>query len=243
MFCINLFFFPSERTLMSHGTFTLHRTRKQSTNGSHIMKCWNIFITDHVRSTREGYVLTRVCPSICLSTPRRRGGTPARFRQGEVPQPGGVPEPGPGGGYPTSGTPPPSDLAGGGTLTGGYLAGGYPNRGVPHLRYPPVRPGQGGVPRPGGGGGTPLSSTWYAAVGMPLVFTQEDFLVKCNLAFLPYKSLSFFHFVLCLCQIQWWPQWVREKYSRRRSNADSTIVLLPTLSHHLYAMRKNWSIF
>ena len=27
-------------------------------------------ITDRVRSTREGYVLTRVWPSICLSTPR-----------------------------------------------------------------------------------------------------------------------------------------------------------------------------
>ena len=28
--------------------------------------------TDRVRSTREGYVLTRICPSVCLST----GGTP-----------------------------------------------------------------------------------------------------------------------------------------------------------------------
>ena len=40
----------------------------------------NFFITDRVRSTREGYVLTRVCPSIhpsiCLSTGVR--GTPAR---------------------------------------------------------------------------------------------------------------------------------------------------------------------
>ena len=38
-------------------------------------------VTDRVRSTREGYVLTRVCPSICLST----GGE-------------GVPQPGPAGG-------------------------------------------------------------------------------------------------------------------------------------------------
>ena len=62
------------------------------------------------------------------------------------------------GGYPTLGTPP-SDLA----------------RGVPHLGYSPVRPGW-GVPRRGGG--YPISSsTWYAAVGMSLAFTQENFLV------------------------------------------------------------------
>ena len=49
------------------------------------------FITDRVRSTREGYVLGRVCPSVCLSTPG--GGYPS-------PGPGGVPQPGPGG-YPS----------------------------------------------------------------------------------------------------------------------------------------------
>ena len=39
---------------------------------------------------------------------------------------------------------------------------------------PPIGPGQGGYPD---GGYPTLSSTWYAAVGMPLAFTQEDFLV------------------------------------------------------------------
>ena len=68
--------------------------------------------------------------------------------------------------------------------------GGTPARsiqGVPQPRpgwggYPPARSGWGGYP------GTPpwQDSTWYAAIGMPLAFTQEDFLVcvflvtKCN---------------------------------------------------------------
>ena len=33
-----------------------------------LAKCLSYFINDRVRSTREGYVLTRVCPSVCLST-------------------------------------------------------------------------------------------------------------------------------------------------------------------------------
>ena len=86
----------------------------------------------------------------------------------------------PSGGYPTSDTPL-SDLA-----------WGYPCGRVPHLRYP--RPGltegtpagRGTSPqvspiRPGWGGGYSTScnrwSTCYATVGMPLAFTQEDFLV------------------------------------------------------------------
>ena len=58
-------------------------------------------VTDRVRSTREGYVLTHVCPSVC---PHLEGG---------------VPQPGPGGGegYPSQ------VQAGGGTPTGG---GGTP---------------------------------------------------------------------------------------------------------------------
>ena len=76
------------------------------------------FITDRVRSTRECYVLTRVCPSthpsVCphlggypgqvqtggggYPSQVQAGGTPARSRQG-------VPQPGPAGGYPTLGTP------------------------------------------------------------------------------------------------------------------------------------------
>ena len=123
-------------------------------------------ITDRVRSTWEGYVLTRVCPSINLSI-HTQGGTSARSSWGG----GGVPHLGylpirPGrGGYPTSGTPP-SYLAGGGggTLMGGYPTSGtppgpgqgYPDRGVPHLRYPPVRPGQGGTRWRGG---------WYPTSG------------------------------------------------------------------------------
>ena len=171
-------------------------------------------ITDRARSTREGNVLTRVCPSICLPTPGG-GGTLARSRgyPSQV-QWGGWPG---WGGTPARGTPrrvPLSDLAGGThlgypplNLAGGYpcrreyrtsgtplsdLARGYPTSGTPRQTWQ-------GVPLPGGyptldtppppsdlimrvalpGGGVPHLewSTWYAAVGMPFAFTQEDFLV------------------------------------------------------------------
>ena len=100
-------------------------------------------VTDRVRSTREGYVLARVCPSIHPSICPHLGGVPPPGPAGGVPRqerdtPMGVPHLGyphqtwpggtPTGGYPTSGTPL-SDLA-----------GGYPDGGVPHLGYPP-RPG------------------------------------------------------------------------------------------------------
>ena len=85
-----------------------------------------------------------------------RGGTPSQV--------GGVPSPR-SGGYPVPGL-------------GGYLVpgpGGYPV------------PGPGGYPIPGLGGtpGTPprqssTASTCYAAGGVPLAFTQEDFLVFCD---------------------------------------------------------------
>ena len=111
------------------------------------------------------------------------GGTPARSRQAGGT--GGYPPsdlargyPCRGGGSPTLGTPcqtwlggtpawgtppqvPPLDLAGGDLIypTSGTPCqtwpGGYPCWGVPHLGW----------------------STCYAAVGMPLAFTQEDFLV------------------------------------------------------------------
>ena len=62
--------------------------------------------------------------------------------------------------------PPPSQVRtrGEGSPAGGYP--GYPLAGYPG--YPPCRipPGQ-----------ESTRSTWYAAVGMPLAFTQEDFLV------------------------------------------------------------------
>ena len=76
----------------------------------------------------------------------------------------------PGWGYPDRGVP---------TLGTPHQTWGYPNQGVPHLRYPPSDLAR-GVPRQGGG--TPPSSTWYAAVGMPLAFTQEDFLVYLELS-------------------------------------------------------------
>ena len=97
------------------------------------MEYW--IITDRVRSTREGYVLTRVCPSICLSTPG--GGYPSQIQMG-VPLLKG---------YPTLSTPPPF-----------YLVGGTP----PQVPPPSIRPGwgvppppppsdlAGGYPRPGG---------------------------------------------------------------------------------------------
>ena len=72
-------------------------------------------------------------------------------------------------------------------MVGGYL--GYPQPGLdggtqgtpmtglgtPHhdwMGYPPFPPWVGGVPPPH------IASTCYAAGGMPLAFTQEDFLVK-----------------------------------------------------------------
>ena len=110
---------------------------------------------------REGNVLTRVCPSICLSTggvpishnalqhfpechgAAGQGGYPARSSWGGYPG-GGVPWPGgyPGwGGYPgrgdtlAGGIPWPGGYPGqGGTLLGGYPGqGGYPARGGTQL--------------------------------------------------------------------------------------------------------------
>ena len=45
-----------------------------------------VIFTDRVRSTREGYVLTRICTSVCLST--GGGGTPTRSDRGGVSWPG-----------------------------------------------------------------------------------------------------------------------------------------------------------
>ena len=116
---------------------------------------------------------------VCQSTPRR----------------GRVPWPGPykgGGGEPWAGL-----TGGGGTPARSNGGGrypsqvhmGYPRWGTPWQGWgtPPARTGWGipdmgytpnGVPPPPP---PPVQdrkwSTWYAAVGMPLVFTQEDFLV------------------------------------------------------------------
>ena len=58
---------------------TLNRYQTRDSNA-------NFIFTDHVRSTREGYVLTRVFLSVCLST----GGYPT-WLGGRLPQPGGTP--------------------------------------------------------------------------------------------------------------------------------------------------------
>ena len=137
--------------------------------------------TDHVRSTTEGYVFT----GVCLLTPGG-GGTPAnggavpkgtyppRSRWGErVPQGiyppsrsrqgGTYPPPGPDGGrgYPKVSTLHPGQDR------------GYPNVPTPDqgIYAPPSS-------QPGLMGLDNIWSTWYAAVGMPLAFTQEDFLVS-----------------------------------------------------------------
>ena len=78
-------------TMISLYLISKGRWREEAVNPIHNCR---IFITDRVRSTREGYVLTRVCPSVCLSTggvphlARWGGGTPAMSSQG-VPQSGG----------------------------------------------------------------------------------------------------------------------------------------------------------
>ena len=101
---------------------------------SNIILCRPV-ITARVRSTREGNVLTSVCPSIHPSV-CPQGGVPGPPRGGTRTPPGGYPDPPPGG-YPD------------------------PPRGVPSQ----VPPGQ------------DRRSTHYTAGGMPLAFTQEDFLV------------------------------------------------------------------
>ena len=152
----------------------------------------NNVITARVRSTREGNVLTRVCPSVCP-----QGGYPypimlcnisqnAMGQLGGVPcqvQLGGYPARSSPGGYPGWGVPWPGGYPGrGGTLAGGTLAGGVPwpggtlAGGVP---WPGGYPGQGGTLARGGtqlGQHSGVLAT--TAGGMPLAFTQEDCLVS-----------------------------------------------------------------
>ena len=97
--------------------------------------------------------------------PRSRwGGTPSRSRQWGVPHPRswGDPLPGAGGGYPIPGP-------GGGVPPSQVQAGEVPHprsrQGGTRLGYPPT-PGR-----------SSIECICYAAVGMPLAFTQEDFLV------------------------------------------------------------------
>ena len=129
--------------------------------------------TDRIWSAREGNVLTHVCPSICLSTPRGvpepdpcGGGTPAQIQVG-VPPAGGTPPQ----------VPPHVKPGQGSTLTGRVPHLEYPPsdlegvswQEVPHLRYPPVRPGwrvpwqrrypTSGTPLSDLGGGTLMGGT------------------------------------------------------------------------------------
>ena len=163
-----------------------------------ILTLWLLVFTTRVENTREGTVFTgSVCPHF-LGVPhprcRREGGTLSQVLAGG----GGVPHPADGRGIPY----PRSRWRGTiqQLIEGGYPIPGpgggwyYPLQlmGVPHPRsrqgvpYPAV--GGGGYPVPKTGWGTPppprvrrqssIASTCYVVVGMPLAFTQEDFLVK-----------------------------------------------------------------
>ena len=119
-----------------------------------------------------------------LSAPGWGGGYPypimfCNISQNAMAQPlGGLPcQVQPGGGYRGGGHTPPA-----------RSAGGVPGRGVPwqggtQVRYPlPPHPrqvswGGGGYPAGGYPGQDNIGSTCYTAGGMPLAFTQEDFLV------------------------------------------------------------------
>ena len=110
----NSSFSPSQCTLMT--TVRIYNAL------SFTISFETFIITDRVRSTREGYVLTRVCPSVCP-----RGSTPP-VQAGR-----GVPRPGPDGGYPSQ-----VQLRVGGTLARSHstLDWGYPCQvqigGYPH---------------------------------------------------------------------------------------------------------------
>ena len=116
-------------------------------------------------------------------------GTPPGGTQVQVPPGGGTRVRSPLGGYPVPGTPPPG-VPGSGSPPGGYPGQVPPPRGGTRVRYPPggrsgYPPGgvPGGVPRSGypPRGGYPGRTTegvlTTTAGGMPLAFTQEDFLV------------------------------------------------------------------
>ena len=110
------------------------------------------FFTARVRSTREGNVLTSVCPSIHPSVCPRGGGVPIshnalqHFPECHEAAAGGVPGSGtPRGGYPAQ-VPPR-----GGTRLRYPPPGGYPGQVPPPGGYPGQVPTH---PPPGGGGGT-----------------------------------------------------------------------------------------
>ena len=133
-----------------------------------MLKKWNLIIfTEPVRSTREGYVLTRVCPSIILSVHPWGGGYPSQVHVGRVPHPTlGTPPIRPGQGVSLLGVPQQGELP---------LPGGYPTSGTPLLDlarvYPQATPA-GGYPS----SGTPIRPCWgypcqrgYPTLGTPLL--------------------------------------------------------------------------
>ena len=114
-----------------------------------------VIFTDRVRSTREGYVLIRVCPSVSpQGTSTWPGGVPqSGLMGGGLPQPGpaagwypsqvqwwGVPWPGPARGISQPG------LTAVGTLARPSLGGGYPTWLMGHPQPGLIGGTQGGVP-------------------------------------------------------------------------------------------------
>ena len=138
-----------------------------------VTELFNIAVNDF-DAKYEGRLCFDTCLSICLSV-HREGTPPGQVQTRGVPWPGptggGVPQPGPMGGTPSQ-------------VQWRYTQGGVPpsRNGVPPWQ---------GVPSTGRGYPPPRYrttddrwSTWYAAVGMPLAFMQDDFLVvigvRCN---------------------------------------------------------------
>ena len=135
---------------------------------------FTLFVCPHL----GGYPYPIMLCNISQNAMRQWGGSgnPPGGVPGQVPPPGGVRVP-PRGGT-RSGTP----QGGPGTPPGGYpvrYPGGFwvhPPGGYP-VRYPPGGGTQSGTPPGGVPGQDNRRSTHYTAGGMPLAFTQEDFLV------------------------------------------------------------------
>ena len=127
----------------------------------------NVVVTSRVRSTREVNNMTHVCLCVCS-----QGGT--YLARGDTYLGWGVPTLA--GGYLLwlGGT----YLSWGGTYLGGtYLGHGGTYSGQGYLPWPgiPTPSAKVGPPTPGRQSST--ANTCYTADGMPLTFTQEDFLV------------------------------------------------------------------
>ena len=154
--------------------------QQDETSGRVHSLCWyrvsNRFFTDRVHSTRRD-VMFSVCPHLGGG-----GGYPGQVQMGDTSIPGWgyphpaldreVPQPGSDGGTPAR-----SIMGGTLARSGLRVPQGTPRPGMGDPTWQGYPPGI-GTPNMG----TPSVqdnrwSTWYAAVGMPLAFTQEDFLV------------------------------------------------------------------